>query len=197
MRGFIFVADTITSMVMKRRHLLQDLGIVALSIVISIIGFENGFVERILGSFGELEYLGVFVAGMFFTSMFTTAPAMLVLGVFAQTISPAVIVLLGAVGAVVGDYLIFLFVKDRISSDVSYLLSIAKRKRFPHIFSTKLFRSVAPLLGAVIIASPLPDEIGVAMLGLTKVKSKAFFLVSFVGNAVGILLIVWVARLLA
>jgi hypothetical protein len=52
------------------------------------------------------------------------------------------------------------------------------------------------VFGAVIIASPLPDEAGVSLLSLSKLKNWQFILLSFVLNATGIFIIVTLALLM-
>ena len=131
---------------------------------------------------------------MFFTSFFTTAPAIVLIGVLVQTTPLIMVAIIGGLGAALGDYIIFRFVKDRISEDINYLLSFQKTKRFFAIFKTRLFIFFTPFIAALIIASPFPDEIGVAMLGLSKIKDKTFLLISFIANGVGILVVGWVAR---
>jgi hypothetical protein len=63
------------------------------------------------------------------------------------------------------------------------------------IFKTKLFYWFVPFFGAVIIASPFPDEIGVSMLGMSKLGSRYFLLISFVFNSLGIFIIGRLAQL--
>lgn len=53
-------------------------------------------------------------------------------------------------------------------------------------------RSARWLMGAVgmlIIASPLPDKLGIALLGFSKTKQRFFLLLSFTANFLGILAI--------
>ena len=50
-----------------------------------------------------------------------------------------------------------------------------------------------PLTGAIIIASPLPDELGLAMMGLSRVPIAAFIPISYTMNFLGILLIEFIA----
>src|SRR3989344_5750951 len=45
------------------------------------------------------------------------------------------------------------------------------------------------VVGAILIASPLPDEIGVSLMGLSKISTIRFVILSFVLNATGIFLI--------
>ena len=49
-----------------------------------------------------------------------------------------------------------------------------------------------PVLAGFIIASPLPDEIGVIMLaGLTKIKIGILVVLSLILNTLGILVLLW------
>jgi hypothetical protein len=175
-------------------RLLHDLIWLLISAGIALFAAEAGIVEQIVSWFGALSWVGIILAGAFFTSVFTTAPAIVLLGTFAVTTSLPALVVLGALGAVCGDYLIFRFVKDRLVSDFEYLLSFSGKKRLRAIFKTQLFRIFTPFVGALIIASPLPDEIGVAMLGVSRVKNRIFLPLSFIANGLGILLIGLIAQ---
>ena len=53
-----------------------------------------------------------------------------------------------------------------------------------------------PIIGVFILASPLPDELGVSLLGISKISEAKFIFISYVSNAVGILMIASVARVL-
>jgi hypothetical protein len=177
-----------------QRHLRDDFILILISLAIAFFIGKSGIAHALVASLIEFKLLGIFVAGMFFTSIFTTAPAIVLLGQFAETTSLAILVPMGGLGAMVGDFVIFSFVRDRMVQDVKYLLSFSKGVRFFKIFNTKLFRFFVPSFGALIIASPLPDELGIAMLGLSKVKTKSFFTISFIFNCLGILVIGWIAK---
>ena len=58
----------------------------------------------------------------------------------------------------------------------------------------KFFRWLTFLVGGLIIASPLPDELGISILGFSKMKVSWFIAISLVFNFIGILLIGVVAR---
>jgi hypothetical protein len=51
-----------------------------------------------------------------------------------------------------------------------------------------------PLVGAIIIASPLPDEPGVAMLGISKIRRWVFTVVVFFLNTIGVYFLMRAAR---
>lgn len=180
----------------RQKRLVQDFFLLAVSVGFAAFLAWSGLAERLIASLDGLSWLGMVVAGMFFTSVFTTAPAIVVLGTFAETNALPALVILGAAGAMLGDYLIFRLVEDRLAADLGYLLSISKHQRLRHIFKTRFFRFFVPFLGALVIASPLPDELGVAMLGLSKVRTRVFLLLSFVFNGLGILAIGWTAQTL-
>ncbi len=182
---------------MAKRHLRQDFYIVVLSIIAAWAIVHFGVVDAALAYPGLNILLAAFIAGMFFTSVMTTAPAVAVLGVLSLHINPFALAVIGAAGSVCGDYLIFMFVRDRLSDDFSYLIRREGSPRFFKIFHRKTFRWLLPFIGGLIIASPLPDELGLTLLGLTKMRTGRFILLSFVFNAAGILLIALAAHSLA
>jgi hypothetical protein len=181
----------------KRRQVLLDTLIVAASLLAAAFIVQTGIVHALAASFNELGVWGSFLAGTFFTSMFTTAPAIVVLAELSQSNPLMVVAIFGGFGAALGDYLIFRFVRDRVAEDTAFLLSHSKFTRLPKIFKTRLSRFMVPLVGALIIASPLPDELGLALLGMSKMNDRRFLLLSFLLNAGGILIIGLVANSLA
>lgn len=175
--------------------LLHDVLIIAVSIVVALLLVQTDVLIKILLSARELEVLGSFIAGMFFTSVFTTAPAIVTLGEIARVNSILLVSLFGALGAVVGDVIIFRFIRDRFSEHLLQLAQhsgIGKRTRI--LLRLKLFRWVSLFVGGLIIASPLPDELGISVLGFSKVRTSWFIPLSFAFNFLGILLIGLIAR---
>ena len=55
-------------------------------------------------------------------------------------------------------------------------------------------RGLLFLLGGLIIASPLPDELGISLFGFSKAKTSWFVPLSFTFNFIGIVLIGLVAQ---
>ncbi len=75
----------------------------------------------------------------------------------------------------VGDYFIFQFMKDRVFAELMPLASKLQTPRMKVLFKSPYFAWILPVVGAFVIASPLPDEVGVSMMGLSKVKQWQFF----------------------
>lgn len=182
----------------KETHFLADIGLIAISVLVSALLVKTQVITSILATTKELELLGSFVAGMFFTSVFTTAPAITTLGELSLGQPILLTALLGATGAVVGDLLIFRFAKDRIASDILTLLEHRGTfKRFRALFKLRFFRWLTFLLGGMIIASPLPDELGISLLGFSSLSTRYFIVLSFVFNFLGVIAIALAARSLA
>ncbi len=179
---------------MAKRHLRQDFYILLASIVAAWAIVHFSVVDTLLAQTGNYVLLTGFVAGMFFTSVMTTAPAIAVLGILSFHVNPLVLAIIGGAGAVFGDYIIFMFVRDRIGDDFGYLIQRTGTPRFFKIFHRKTFRWVLPFIGGLIIASPLPDELGLTLLGLSRMRTSRFIALSFACNSIGILLIALAAR---
>ena len=174
----------------SKRLFLQDVVIIAMSIVIAILLLETRILSSILVSTEKLELFGSFIAGMFFTSVFTTAPAIVTLGEIAQNNSIYLTAFFGALGAVIGDLIIFRFIKDKVGEHFSELVKHDSTwKKLKALLKLKYFRWFTFLLGGLIIASPIPDEVGISLLGFSKMRTVQFIPISFFFNFIGILLI--------
>ncbi|MFH1036657.1 MAG: hypothetical protein V1756_01130 [Patescibacteria group bacterium] len=176
-------------------NLTRDIGIIVLSIIVAIIFIKTGVIEEILKQTRDLWFLDSFVAGMFFTSVFTTIPAIVALGEIAQSSQSVLIVaIFGGLGALCGDLIVFRFMRDRFGEDIMHLIRNSGNSRLQSIIRLKSFRWLTFFLGALVIASPLPDELGLTMMGLSKTKTSLFIPVSFIFNSLGILVIGLVAK---
>ncbi len=177
--------------------LVKDIAIIAISVVVAVELVRFGVINKILESIAGFEFIGSFVAGMFFTSVFTTIPSIATLGELAIMRPIFQVAFFGALGAVVGDLVIFRFIRDRFSL---HLLELLKHeslvKRFKILIRLKYFRWMTFLVGGLIIASPFPDELAISLLGFAKMKTRTFLLVSFIFNFLGILVISIIARAL-
>ncbi len=180
-----------------RGYIIEDIIIVVLSIFAAVVLVQTQILAQILASTQEFKLIGSFVAGMFFTSIFTTTPSIVALGEIAQMQPVLHVAFLGALGALIGDLIIFRFIKDRLSDHLMELMKhqVAGTKlKFRHHLT--FFKYLTFFVGGIIIASPLPDEVGIGLLGLSKMNMKLFIPIAFLGNFVGILLIGIVANAL-
>lgn len=140
---------------------------------------------------GSLGYLGAFVAGVLFVSTFTFATGAVILLALAERLSPIEIGIIAGLGAVSGDFVIFRFIKDNLTEEVKNIYDrIDGDHHIKRVLHTKYFSWTLPVIGAIIIAAPFPDEIGVSLMGISKMKTYQFLLISFILNAIGIFLVI-------
>jgi hypothetical protein len=142
----------------------------------------------------KLSYVGVFIAGMLFDSTFTVAAGIVILTSLASRLSPIEVTLFGAAGAVVGDILIFHFVRNTLVKEITPLYKKFGGNHLTHLLHSKYFNWSLPVIGALIIASPLPDELGVTLLGFSTIKVYQLATISAVMNFGGIFLLTHISR---
>jgi hypothetical protein len=173
-----------------KNHIAKDAFIIVISILLAVLMVKSNILASLFHATEGMRLLGSFFAGIFFTSAFTTPLAIAALGKLAETNSIVGVAAFGALGALLGDMIIFRFVKDSVAEDLEYLMTLSKKDgRMRWIFKLKLFRWISPFIGALIIASPLPDEIGIAILGLSRAKMVHFIPISYLMNFLGIYII--------
>lgn len=173
----------------------KNTALLTIGLVLFFLFADNPLIAELIRALGDLGYLGAFIVGIFWTSTFTIAPATVLLYHLAGRLDPIEVALLAGAGAMVGDYLLFRYLKDRVYEELRPVFMKLGKSYLGRLFQTPYFAWLTPLLGALIIASPLPDEAGVGILGLSRLKSWQFLLLSFALNSSGILLIVLLARL--
>ena len=184
-------------LVEKYRHWkLKNTFFLIVSIIVLFYFTDSSFVKDIIHGIGGLGFLGVFIAGIFFVSTFTVAPASIVLFYLAKELDPFGVVVFAGFGAMLGDYIIFRFFKDKVFEELKPIFTKLGDSYVSKLFSTPYFAWLAPVVGAIIIASPFPDEIGIGLLGVTKLKNWQFLTLSFCLNSLGIFLIITFANLI-
>lgn len=171
-------------------HKYTNLLLVGLGIIIAVFLSRSGAFHDFLLHLNGYGYLGAFAAGILFVSTFTAATGALILLILAEKFAPLELGLIAGLGAVAGDLTIFHLVKDGLLAEVSDVYNRLGGRKLTHILHLKAFRWTLPVIGAVIIASPLPDELGVALMGISKMSPVRFAILSYVLNAAGIFLVI-------
>jgi hypothetical protein len=162
-------------------------------IVFAYFIFRNPVVYDFLFHLEGLSYLGVFIAGMLLAFGFTAPFAV---GFFIA-LNPSNIFIagiLGGLGALISDFLIFKFIKTSFEDEFKRLEKTKTFKELNYLFENAAGHKIKIYLMYVfagfLIASPLPDEAGVVMLaGLTKIKPGIFALLSIILHTTVIILI--------
>lgn len=175
----------------------KNLTFLVIGLIVSwVLSKQEGFHTALLhlGGFG---YAGAFIGGILFVSTFTVATGILILLILATQLTLFEVSLIAGLGAVVGDALIFRYVKNNLTKEIATIYHKSGGKNLTHIIHSSGFGWLVPIVGAIIIASPFPDEIGVGLMGISKIKTYKFLLLSFILNSIGIFLIIKALSLLS
>ena len=187
----------------------KNLFLFFLSLVVAYFMLKNEESFSFLKSLNHLGYFSALIAGMLFTSSFTVAPATVLIYTLGSAFNPFTIAFIGAFGSLLADYLIFKFVKYKLIDEIKLLheevknfLEPVTKPMIPKDLKLRLWlwqravnsrlRWLIPVMAGLIIASPLPDEFGVALLGAAKYETKRFAVLSYFLNFTGIILIAYV-----
>ena len=138
---------------------------------------------------------GIIVAGALYTYGFTASLGAVVLFALVPDYSPVMLALLGGFGATVADLTIFRFMKGTLHKEV---LKISHSPIIKYIVQSRAARTkwIRNAAGFFIIASPLPDEIGIALISMTRMNEETFRIVDFCANVLGIYALAYVATML-
>ena len=168
---------------------------IALSYIAAVLVFfflgENFFHNLIV----PLGIVGIFIAGALYTYSFTASTGALLLIALAPHYPVGMIAVVGGIGATLADFLLFRFFGNALHKEVARLSNsrLVCKVGAAALFCKAWFRN---MLGALILASPFPDEIAVALMSAARIKKETFIWLTFIADAVGIYLLVSVANAL-
>lgn len=172
----------------------------AASILLSYALYALGYLDWIRGLHNGESAIAFILGGVLFSFGFTAAFGFAIFVELANTMSPITGAFLGGVGSLIADMTILLFVQEHLMEELkmlkqSWILRMITGALFHHRFPRWLRETILWTISIVIIASPLPDEIGVALVGsLERIDKRLFALLCLVLNAAGIWIILMGAR---
>jgi len=175
------------------KHLVNDSLILIVCIAATLALVKSGLLDSVLAHIKDFGFIGAFVAGIFFTSVFTIAASTIFFIELGTVHSPIAIALIGALGGVIGDSLLFFFVRNRVTKDVDEMVQMAGI-RPTEIIRVEFLRWLNPFLGALFISLPLPDELGLALLGFSKIRARTVALIVYPMHVIGIYTIIIISQ---
>lgn len=181
-----------------------NLTLFGFSILAAVVLAWLGIFERIFSGLGELGYLGAFIAGVILPFTFAAPMATVSFFYLGEFYNPVAVALWGGLGAVLADLLIFYFFKGGFFKELEVIwgkhgqLNHPRRHAFlVGLFHTKLFHFISLFTAGLLILSPFPDEIGIAVFTYYKLPIKKLVPLSFLLNSIGIWIIVGAGYLAA
>jgi hypothetical protein len=167
-----------------RKH--KNISMFVFGLVAALLFSQSQFFQSFIQSMSGYPAISAFIAGMLFASTFTIAAGGLIIINLAHTANPILLIVFGGLGAVSCDLLIFYFFKDKVAKEISPIYDeFISKSHLKKIMHTRAFAWTLPVIGAFIIASPLPDELGVSLMGFSQMKVLQFFLISLGSHLIG------------
>jgi len=171
------------------------------SFILAYALYHAGLFDGMAKAFNGHGYVSVFLGGILFSFGFTAAFGIAIFAEVALQVHPLLAALLGGFGAFLSDLLIFQVIRFSIFHDELHRL---KSTRLFLWFSERLHSESVPehlrriflwSFAGLVIASPLPDEFGVSLIGgISSLKTREFSLLCFLLNSVGIFVVFLLVR---
>jgi hypothetical protein len=181
----------------KLKRLLLKTTVFILSLSFAWWLIKSSYLQSLIDTILPLRFGAEIIAGVLYTSFLTAPISVAMLIILSQQNNPILTAVLAGFGAVLGDFIIVKFFREKISSDLNELLKYLSIQTINRFLRKYHLNFIVIFLGAIIIASPLPDELGLIMLGNTKLNYREIALISYILNTAGILLIVVPVNLLS
>ncbi len=177
---------------LKYRIQYPKLSLLACSFLLAYILYLQGFFDLLPELLNGYGYISMFFGGLLFSFGFTTPFAIAIFVEMADTVNPVFGALIAGVGAVISDMTIFEFVRFSFMDELRRL----KRTAVIRWFRNRVHRESVPerirqytawSIAGILIASPLPDELGVTLLsGYTELQPRTFAGICFAFNTIGV-----------
>lgn len=170
----------------KRKIIIIKTIAILLSIALALFFAQSSFFKHLLIATKKTKIIGSFIAGIFVASGFTAVPALVALAEIAQQNSVLQTAIIGGLGAFFGDLLIFLVLRKHFSQAIDSVLQKISSKKIEYFVQSKIFKPCMIMLGTFLVITPLPDEIGLAFMGISRMNVATLFFILFPLHIVGI-----------
>jgi membrane protein YqaA with SNARE-associated domain len=161
-----------------------------LSIWLFTLLIDSALVAAIFTYIERLGYVGGFIAGVLSVSFFTAAPAIILLVDLSNKVDAHVLALAWALGSTIGDWIVVRFYQERVFHELAPVFRKLGMGALVKAMRHKYTAWMLFLAGAVVIASPLPDEAGIGLMGLSHLKRPYIIFMCFLLNLLGALVVI-------
>jgi len=163
---------------------------IGITTLVTILLYKNNFINNFIFENRNIPLVGSIVAGILYASTSTVALGAFILLDLAKKLPAIEIALLAGIGTTIADFMIFRFFKDDLISEITPIYNKLGGRHLTKLTKHKSIQWLMPIVGAIIIASPFPDEIGIGLMGLSHIKNYQFVLLCLVLDISGVFLLV-------
>jgi hypothetical protein len=177
------------------------LAALACSFLLAYVLYHFGYFDLLEHTLNGHGYVSAFIGGLLFSFGFTSPFGVAMLVEIAPNIYPIPAAVIAGFGAFLIDLFIFELLRFSVFHDEIHRLResrvylwfhrVIHHESIPERIRLYILWSFA----GIIIASPLPDEIGVSIVsGITNIETRTFSVLCFIFNTLGVLFILLLAR---
>lgn len=159
-----------------------------LSILFAIWFVQSEYPQFLIDKFLPFKLLGAFIAGFFYSSFLTTPIAVAGLYIIGINSSPFEVAVVAGLGAMCADFLLVRFLRN-VFSEFSSIAHIPLFHELKKILKSLHLNLLAVILGLIFIALPLPDELGLILLGASRLSTFNLLILTFILNSIGIFIL--------
>jgi hypothetical protein len=128
-----------------------------------------------------LGYFGTFLAGVLYPYSFTSVAATAILLIIAKTQNLIYAGLVASFGALLSDLAIFFFVKRGFGDEVKKLAKEPAIQKLGKRIRPSTRMPLVVALASILIASPLPTEIGIMLMtSVKKISTRKFAVIVYI-----------------
>lgn len=179
---------------------LTSLVIFITASLVTVFLYQANYLQDFFAVIKPIYLLPEFLTGMLYTTFLTSPIAVVFLVLLSADNDPLIIALAGGLGSVFVDVILLKIIRNfykkiernvfgKVSNNEAKKVAKAVKKSFGRVLNP-----FAVVIGSVVIASPLPDELGIAILGFSSLSTQKIAIISFVFNALGIYIIALIAK---
>ncbi len=159
----------------------QKLLLFIVSVIIVYFLFSSLLYEPLYDALQVLGYIGTFIAGLLYPYSFTSAAGTALLLILSKEQTLFYAGMIASVGALISDMAIFYFVKYGFSDEVKRLSKEKAVQAFGKLIPESLRKYLLAGFASILIASPLPTEIGIMLMtSVKKITTKKFAVLVYI-----------------
>ncbi|MGH7196242.1 MAG: hypothetical protein ACREGJ_00565 [Candidatus Saccharimonadales bacterium] len=167
----------------------------AVAVVVAfVLLLDSALLVSTFTFFENLSYAGGFIAGALAVSFFTALPALVLLATLATQLDPLLLAFVAALGSAVGDWLILLFFEEKVFHELRPLVKKTGAMRAMRLLDRPATRWILVSTGAIIVSTPLPDEVGLGLMGVSRFNKLYIATLCFFLNGAGLLAFILAVR---
>lgn len=183
---------------MARKTIIKYPRLTLLLVILLVTSFifssEGKLIHELVAPLG---FLGAAIAGFLYAFSFTAFAATGILLTLGKTDNFLLLGIIAGVGSLIADLVILKFAKISFETEFKLLYKEPILKKLTSPIPLTLQHFLKIVIAMIIIASPLPDEAGIALLSNGyRLPNAMVGLLSFILNTGGILLILYAGNAL-